>query len=299
MEMHIKISVVVTCYNYGRYLEACLNSVFRQTFKGIEIIVIDDGSTDNTGEVVKQFLNRPNFKYVYQENRGQASAKNAGIRNATGEYIAFLDADDLWVEEKLEKQIALFVPDSTGVAFSQSNYIDENGKLLNLKLHEQYLLPRKGRVTEFLFLDNFVPFSSAVVRRKCFERCGVFDESIKMAIDWDLWLRISTEFYFDYVNEPLLLYRIGHSDQMSKNIMERNNCCDIIMQRFLKNYPGLLSNNTLRKAYAFTYCNRGKFYRKYDIKKSIRYYLAALKQRPIEVGAYKGLLKILVSILQR
>lgn len=299
MGNNLSVSVVITCYNYGRYLENCLNSVFQQTFKDFEILLIDDGSTDHTQDVVAQFRDKPNLNYFYQKNQGQANAKNNGIKHSKGDFIAFLDADDIWAEDKLEKQISLFESDKVCVVYSRSNYIDENGKPLAYKLSGKYLLPRRGQVTEFLFLDNFVPFSSAVVRKECFKNCGLFDESLKMAIDWDLWLRISTEYHFDYVNEPLLKYRVGHSDQMSKNAFVRNSCCDKIMERFLENNKDLLSKKIIRKAYAFTFCNRGKYYAEHDWSKSIKYYLSALILDPIEIDAYKGLLRALLVIKNR
>ena len=103
-----RISVVVTCYNYGAYLEGCLSSIMAQSFQDREIIVIDDGSTDDTPQVMARFSETPDLRYIRQANGGQAVAKNAGIRAARGEFIAFLDADDLWEPEKLAKQVRLF-----------------------------------------------------------------------------------------------------------------------------------------------------------------------------------------------
>lgn len=290
------VSVVVTCYNYGKYLKGCLESILSQSFTDLEIIVVNDGSTDDTDEVIGKFQGMDNIKYIKQVNSGQAKAKNAGIQHASGDFIAFLDADDAWEEDKLTKQIPLFSKEAVGVVYSRARYIDEQGRTLeDFKLVGKYLVPKSGNVTNYLLLDNFVPFSSSIVRRNCLERCGTFDESLKMGIDWDLWLRISTAYEFDFVDEPLLIYRIGHAGQMSKNLEIRQQCADRIMSNFLKMNQGLISPWIIRKAYSFTYCNRGEYYRTIDRKKSSRYFIRAIWQNPGEMSAYKGIIKIILS----
>jgi len=290
------ISVVVTCYNYGNYLEGCLDSILKQSFTDFEVIVVNDGSTDNTDEVIEKFKNFGIVKYIKQSNFGQARAKNVGIQNSSGKFIAFLDADDAWEQDKLEKQIPLFSKENVGVVYSLVRYVNEQGQTLNnVKSVGKYLKPRSGNVTKNLFLDNFVPFSSSIIRRSCFEKCDTFNESLKMGIDWDLWLRVSTLYEFSFVNEPLLIYRVGHAGQMSKNIEVRQQCSDLIMSDFLRSYRHLLSIWIIRQAYSFTYCNRGEYYNKIDKKKSIKYFFKSIFQNPINIQAYKGLLKVIIS----
>lgn len=285
------VSVVITCYNYANYVSQAINSVLKQTFNDFEIIIVNDGSTDNTEEVVQEYLGYGCVKYVYQENSGQANAKNNGIRNSSGEFIAFLDADDIWDKAKLEKQIPLFSDRSVGVVYSRMRFIDDRENIVKHKIENKYLFPRSGSVTKALFFDNFVPFSSSVIRREHLEECGYFDGSITMGIDWDLWLRMSIHCKFEYVNEPLLLYRIGHSGQMSGNLEERQKCSDIIMNKFVRKNPGLLPQSIIRRAWAYTYCNRGSYYRNIDLKSSSQYYIRALKSNLFTVMAYKGLIK--------
>lgn len=285
------VSVVITCFNYGKYLRHCIESVLGQTYTDFEIIVVNDGSTDNTEEIMNEYLAHPRIIYIKQQNSGQTVAKNLGIKQSSGSFVAFLDADDLWCCEKLEKQMALFARKDVAVAFSKARYINEEGEeIQNFKLSGKYLIPRAGKVTDFLLFDNFIPFSSAVVRRECLKRVGAFDESLKMGIDWDLWLRISTGYEFAFVDEPLLSYRIGHSGQMSKNGEERQRCADRIRYNFIHNNQGLVSPQTIKKAYAYAYCNRGYYFRNIDRSKSSKYYLAAIKLNPTKLNAYKGLL---------
>ncbi|MCI5120563.1 MAG: glycosyltransferase [Candidatus Electrothrix sp. AUS4] len=288
------VSVVITCYNYGEYLAGCLESVLSQTYTDYEIIIIDDGSTDNTSDVVKPYCNQYSLiQYIKQENAGQANAKNQGIKKARGQFIAFLDADDLWHPKKLEKQMVLFADDNVGVVYSRQRFVDEDGKPIQQKKGrvQQTLLPKSGKITTALFIDNFVPFSSSVVRSECFKEFEGFDESIAMGIDWDLWLRISTRYHFDYVDEPLLLYRIGHSGQMSKNILTRQECSDRIMDKFKVDYPEELPASVERQAMAFTFCNRGYFFRHQNLILSTQYFLQAWLKRPFWIKPYYSLLK--------
>ena len=290
------VSIVITCYNYGKYLVGCVESVLGQTYQNIEIIIVNDGSTDDTDEIIKKYLSDPRVRYIKQKNAGQANAKNTGIHNASGEFVAFLDADDVWEKDKLEKQLRCFDNPDVGIVFCKAKYLDEDSRLIDFEMIPYYLQPHRGMVTEWLIFDNFVQFSSSMVRRKCFEQFGGFDESLKMGIDWDLWLRLSTAYQFDFVDEKLFYYRMGHSGQMSKNMEERYRCADRIIMNFLEKYPGSVSPSTIRKAKAFTCCGRGEYYRPIDRKKSTLYFLNAIRHNPAEMTAYKGIVKNLLNL---
>lgn len=291
------VSVVVTCYNYGRYLAQSVESALAQAYGNLEVIVVDDGSTDNTPEVAGELLKDPRVRCIRQKNAGQANAKNTGIRASTGEFIAFLDADDFWETGKLEKQMPLFSDPLVGVVYSRAHTVDDLGLAVVPDPPGKYLLPRSGRVTGQLFFDNFVPFSSAVVRRECLEKVGIFDESLKMGIDWDLWLRISVSYAFAYVDEPLLAYRVGHPGQMSRNLEVRQRCSDRIMEKFLAAHPGMLSNKTVRDALTYTCLSRGYYYETLDFSRSAKYYRTAFKLSPFSPGVYLEVLKSMVRKL--
>jgi glycosyltransferase involved in cell wall biosynthesis len=294
------VSVVITCYNYGKYLAGCIESVLGQTFKDYDIIIVNDGSTDETDAVAEMFLHHEKIHYIKQRNAGQANSKNTGIENSRGKYLAFLDADDVWEQSKLEKQIPLFSDPQVGVVYSKARYIEEHVAELDFELSGEYLKPRSGNVTQYLFFDNFVPFSSSVVRRECLQEFGGFDESLKMGIDWDLWLRCSTKYKFDYIDETLLVYRLGHPGQMSKNTRERQRCSDHIMDRFLKIFPGVIPSSVQKASLAYTYCNRGYYLRDIDRKRSNWMYVRAMEKNPLARDAYRGLLRnIAFSILRR
>jgi len=285
-----EVSVVVTCYNYGKYVAGCLNSILEQSFEDFEIILVDDGSTDNSEEQIRPYLHDSRINYIKQKNGGQANAKNTGIRESSGRFIAFLDADDEWVPTKLEKQLPLF-NNNIGVVYSTHCFMDEVGNIVQRGRRRKMMEPKSGKVTEDLYMDNFIPFSSSIVRSECFDQFGGFDETLAMGIDWDLWLRLSTRYHFDYINEPLLIYRVGHSGQMSKNETTRHKCSDRILIKFRKCYPDEISSMLERRAMAYTFSNRGTYYRHIDLTLSTNYYLRALKMHPIWRTAYIGLLK--------
>lgn len=283
------VSVVVTCYNYAKYLRTCLESIYAQTLPPLEVILVDDGSTDDTPGIAKEFSGRQGFTYLRQENSGQAKAKNVGIQHSRGEFVAFLDADDYWEVDKLERQMPLFADERVGVVYSRARFVDGDDNPLASEEPGKYLKPKSGMVTRDLFFDNFVPFSSSVVRKRCFDAAGgSFDESISMGIDWDLWLRISIRFRFGFVDAPLLYYRVGHSGQMSRQTELRQNCSDLIMAKFMRANPSSLPRFLIRRAMAYTYCNRGYYFRRIDPRKSYVNYMKALMQNPIEYKAIKG-----------
>jgi glycosyltransferase involved in cell wall biosynthesis len=249
------VSVVIATYNMASYLPLAVRSVLAQTYENIELLIIDDGSTDGTRKAVKPFLDDPRVKYRVQENKGQAAAKNHGIRESRGEFVAFCDADDMWTPEKLEWQLPHFDgAERVGVVYGRvAVIVDDSGEIRPDGPRECY----SGRVTAQLFRNNFVPFGTAIVRRQCLEEMGVFDERYRMGIDWELWLRISTRYEFRFVDAVVYLYRIWPG-QMSGNWRGRYEYCFRIMQDFLTSYSGILSKEAIAEAWADTYANRGR-----------------------------------------
>jgi hypothetical protein len=167
-----------------------------------------------------------------------------------------------------------------------------NGDILNCQLTGKYLLPRAGAVTGYLFMDNFVPFSSSVIRRECLQKVGLFDESLERSEDWDLLLRISVHYEFAYVDEPLLIYRL-HPGQISANTERVLHNADVIMRKFLSAHPGLIPKSKIRDALTYTHLFRGYFYETINFNKSAMYYLTALKINPFALGVYRGIFRLI------
>ena len=210
------VSVVIATRNYGRYLAGAVRSVLGQTVGNFEVIVIDDGSADHTPEVVQPFLADPRVRYHRTDGLGQSRAKNLGILQARGPLVAFLDGDDEWQPNKLERQLPLFADPAIGVVYSRRTLMDGNGR--DLPTPTPALA--RGHIYDTLLVQNPVCFSSVVVRKSVFEAVGLFDPALPLAIDYDLWLRVARHYAFDYVDEPLVRYRTGHAN-LSSRITER------------------------------------------------------------------------------
>jgi glycosyltransferase involved in cell wall biosynthesis len=212
-----KVSVIVPAYNCETLISRTILSVCNQTFTDWELIVVDDGSTDGTRDVVLSFQNKDSrIKYVHQANSGApARPKNTGLKEALGEYIAFLDHDDEWMPQKLERQLALFADskmDNWGLVASDAIIIDEIDES-----QVEYKKPSSPRCTSALLEENFIVCSSGVVvKKEVFSKVGVFDENFRFGDDWDMWLRISLSFDFGFVHEPLFKFYRHPSSVMNK-----------------------------------------------------------------------------------
>ncbi len=289
--MNPKVSVVITCYNYAQYVAGALDCALSQTYSNLEIIVVNDGSTDDTDAVIQPYLSEARVRYIHQSNSGQAHAKNVGAQKATGTWIAFLDADDRWQRNKLERQSQFFQDPKVGVIFSRMSILNDSEQEVLLSQDHPHFRPRSGAVTNFLIFDNFIPFSSSVVRKTLFDQVGGFDESLAMGIDWDLWLKLSVLTEFKFVDEALLKYRQGHTGQMSRNLEKRAECSDRILDRFVMEHPNLIPTGTLQEVRAYTYSNRAYYYRPLDLKKSTYFYRLALREKWTHFYAVRGLVK--------
>jgi glycosyltransferase involved in cell wall biosynthesis len=283
-----RVSVVMANYNYGRFLREAIDSVLKQTLRDLELIVVDDGSTDDSRKIIESYLPDSRVRFAPVDHLGQPGAKNAGIELARSPLIAFLDADDIWHLDKLKKQVALFDRDpSLGVVYSRRVMIDENGSDL------PYSQPRlhRGEVLAEMFRDNFVCFSSAVVRRLVFEHLGMFDTDIDLAIDYDFWLRAAAHYRFDYVDEPLVSYRCGHGN-LSRRVGERLKTALLLMRRFL-NRGGRerLPAKSIHHALAETSCHMGISLRSYSASASMKWFARSLRQDWKHRLAWRGLAK--------
>jgi glycosyltransferase involved in cell wall biosynthesis len=284
------VSIITASQNYARFLPEALNSALAQTVSCWELIVIDDGSTDDTATVIQPYLSYKRIRYVKSDRLGQSRAKNLGIALSRGNFVAFLDADDAWEPVKLERQMPLFDNPDVGVAFSRRSLIDEAGQPLPLRNEPPF--PR-GRVLNELFVRNFVCFSSAVVRRSVFDRVGRFDESLGLAIDYDLWLRVARHVAFDFVDEPLVKYRTGHGN-LSKRLSDRVATANSIMTRVVKR--GGLASRTVAEGFASTCRTLGYVLRRSEPRESLRRYATALRWPQGRYESIKGLVAATLAL---
>lgn len=212
--MKKKISVIIPNYNYARYLDQAIQSVLKQTYNNLELIVVNNGSTDNSLKVLEKYENE--IILIDQANLGQSGARNSGLSRAQGELIAFLDADDFWEPNKLESQNQL-VNDSTQLVYCGIMQFKDPGNG-----NEQILLPKyRGDCSKY-FIDLpgasivLSGESTALFSRDLLEKVGSFDAGLNSTAGWDFFRRCSRFTNFDFVNQPLVNYRL-HSSNMSKS----------------------------------------------------------------------------------
>lgn len=206
------VSVIIPTYNREDYICETIESVLTQTYKDFEIIVVDDGSTDNTKEKLVPFLK--NIKLIEQKNSERAVARNNGIKNSSGKYIALLDSDDIWTPNKLEKQIDILdLKKDIILTYGQCQRINEKSK--KIKTAKRQKEGYNGKVFEKLLYRNFVVSATPVIRRDYFEKTTGFETKYVPYEDWEFWIRFSLLGDFYFINEPLGYYRI-HSAQSVK-----------------------------------------------------------------------------------
>ena len=213
-----KVSVIITTCNRGRFVLEALESVLSQAFKDFEIIVVDDGSTDDTPRLLKKYAS--SIYYVYQRNQGRSAARNSGIRLARGEYIAFLDDDDIWLPGKLERQVVfLDSHGETALAHTFTELMDEYSRPLEKETKKHLRSYRKatriGYTYEGMSRLCVMYTSSVMIRKACFARIGFFDSNIEAFEDWDIYLRFALEYKISSITETLVRIRIhpAHSTQ--------------------------------------------------------------------------------------
>ncbi|MGC9504484.1 glycosyltransferase family 2 protein [Baaleninema sp.] len=204
------VSIVIPSYNRATLIPRAIQSVLDQTFQDWEAIVIDDASQDNTEEVVKNFKDS-RIRYIrHEKNAGECATRNTGLDAATGTYIAFLDSDDWWLPEKLEKQVRRFeeLSPQVGVVYTWLSAVNENGHIKNLR---QPTL--SGSIYGELLYANFVGTpSTVIIRRACLQAGARFDPSLRCCGDWDMWLQIARHYDFEVIEEPLVQY-LDHEDE--------------------------------------------------------------------------------------
>ena len=203
------VSVIIVVYNGEKYIEDAIKSVLNQTYKNIELIVADDGSTDSTREIVKKYKD---IVYVYQENKGEGSARNLGIEASKGEYLAFLDADDLYTNDKIEKQLNILLNnDDIDVVYNDLKVVDENLNFLNILKSEGVYDKRQDLLANIIYRQVIQGPICMMMRRKCIE--GIkWSEKLIYTVDYEYIMKLAFKYNFKYLEEPLYIYRRhGHN----------------------------------------------------------------------------------------
>jgi glycosyltransferase involved in cell wall biosynthesis len=233
----VNVSVVIPTYNCAPRLLHALQSVAEQTYPHVEIVVVDDGSTDDTGDRVSEWTTKSgaNVRYVRQSNAGPAAARNHGMRLANGDAIAFLDADDEWHPAKLEKQMPLLKGD-VALVYCANSFVDSNGE--PLKNYVRRIELHRGDILLPLFRDFFLLTSAVIISKAAYQAVGGFDENLAVGEDYEFFLRLARKFHADYVPEELLV-RCVRPDSLSRLDYARDARNDIAtLEKFVRDHPG-------------------------------------------------------------
>lgn len=251
------VSVIIPTYNREILIKDAINSVLVQTFQDFEIVVIDDGSTDNTKNVVESY-NDSRIKYFYQQNAGLNAARNAGIRESCGKYIAYLDSDDIWESVKLEKQVKILEKfPEIGLVYCGSSLIDENNK----NIGKRPLISYKGNVFDKIIRYNFLYNGSIVLfRRECLEKVGLFDEHTVRMTDWEFYLRFAIYYNFYGIPEYLIRYRVHNQTMTNDFKLFENSGFQIIDKTFAISDIDKKHMKLKKTAYAMRYRYLGRRY---------------------------------------
>lgn len=269
------VSIVIPTYNRAHLIKKSLKSVLNQTYQNFEIIVVDDGSTDNTQEILESF-NENRIKYIkHKQNKGTAAARNTGIKHSKCDFIAFQDSDDEWFPEKLEKEMKAFENSTikVGVVYTGLWYVKNNSKKY---VPYPQITKKEGNIHDELLTGNFVSGLS-VIRKICFEKLGLFNESLPSLEDWELYIRISKYFCFKFIDEPLAAAYCS-SDSASINYSNLTKSSELILEKHFEYF------NKNKKILAANYANIGLWaFLDGEKKKSRKYLIKSIRYNPLKL----------------
>lgn len=285
------VSVIIPAFNAERYIREAIDSVLAQTHRDLEVIVVDDSSTDGTPALLQAYGDR--IHVIRKRNGGAAAARNAGANAARGEWLAFLDADDVWEPAKLERQLAV----TTGpCSYTNRTNIGARGDVPELQ--SEVTAMHQGDVFEPLLLEgNFMTSSSVMVRRDVFQRLGGFTTSEKNAEDWDLWLRVAADHEVSYCPEPLVRYRF-HAGNKSRNHQAMARARQSIVGRALASARGRrLSWSTRRRVWSETWRTNGWDAGRAGAKvAALKHYARAAAAWPLASEPLKGAVRVCLNV---
>ena len=288
--MNSKVSVIILTYNRAQLLSRAIQSVLNQTYSNWELIVVDDGSTDNTRKIVEEFQkNDRRIEYIWQENFGGTSKPiNTGIKVSQGEYIALLEDDDEWLPEKLEKQLEVFQNSKKeNLGFVSCNILIVNEKTKAIKTHN---IPKYNDITfSEKPVDNkfFVSFSTPMIKREVINKVGFLDENLKFRGDKDIFLRISKKYNFDFVPTPLVKCHIHHGKNVTEMPFYDRSLSDLLYihrkyRDLYKKYPKICSRE--QRSIGNLYVLLG------DCRQGRKYFLRSIATYPFNFKSYQNLL---------
>lgn len=285
------VSVVIPTFNRAHILEEAVNSVIAQEYAHWELHIVDDGSTDGTRALVDQYAGDGRIHYHWQENAGQATARNNGVSHARGDYIAFLDSDDRWLPHKLRVQVQCVVEDPRiDVVYGDVELIDGDGNVLP----DRPTRPRySGVIWKQLLVNNFIHLITSMVRSETIKRAGGFDTSFRCADDYNLWMRLSASAVFKHLPGKLAQYRV-EGERISNNLDGRFQSNLRTVQGFIESNRELVPKPVERSTYSQIYQSYAHgFSVRGDFWKSVGLAARAVGVSPVTAGNWKTFLAVL------
>lgn len=291
------VSVVLTSYGHARYVQKAVESVLAQTLPDIEMVAIEDASTDESPAILQRYADRMRV-VLHTRNRGTYACLNEGIDHATAPYIAILNSDDVWLPTKLEKQVAILERDAqVGLVHTRVQFIDAEGNpLAGNPLGVRFHPNPQGNLLPELLTRNLFIASSVVFRRECIRQCGRFEERLFGMGDWDMWLRIAEHYAVGYVPEPLTLYRIHGQNTMYQRQRMLEDDLWIHEERIRKRIHELLRHDgwRMRRSIGVALAALGVLYAMRGQKQQARQaFLQSLRYHPLRPKTYLRLLSVL------
>jgi len=284
------VSIITPTYNRAKFIKDAIDSVLDQSFSDWELLIVDDGSTDNTSELLTAYEGDTRIYYIKQPNRGQSIARNVALSRARGKYIGFLDSDDTWYPDKLERQCAfLEAHPEVHIVHGDEAIIDEQGRETTRKNMRRY----SGRITPYLLEDNSVSITTTLVRRECFESMGGFDSRYGVADDYDLWLRFSVCYRFHYQATLVANYRVM-TDQISSDKRRRFYANERIIRDFLTQHQNCLTPTERRRGLSRFFCRKARYFATIGERRIAFAAIArALSYTPTSSTVWRGLYRVI------
>lgn len=276
------VSVVVPCYNHEKYVKETIESIINQTYKNIELIVIDDGSKDNSAMVIQELADRYGFTFIHRPNKGLSATLNEGIKLSKGKYFCACASDDMYMLDKIEKQVQFMESNPEyGMCYGKIIEFDETG----YKKQREIKNAKSGWIFEDLLMFNFVmPAVTTMIKKEIYETIGLFDETLFIE-DYDMWLRIANKYQIGFINEFLAYYR-KHETNMCKQTFKMYQA----QQKILSKWSNCSTINSAKKYWYVNWFNRLARNNKIE---ALKYLIFSLKYIVIDIRVLKGLIKLL------
>ena len=297
------VSIITPVYNGEKYLLEAIESALAQAYKNFELLIVNDGSTDNSKSIISAYLSNPKIRYFEQQNAGVAAARNLALRYANGKYIGFLDQDDLWLPDKLSTQIE-FLKTNQEIAFvhSRQDYIQADGTPI-ADYPKDWISDLHGKCFTELFRRNRIAVLTVLLRKSVIDDIGFFNETVSRADDYELWLRICSKYPLGFQDKKLALYRC-HDTNASRDYIEMEQAeLNALETLYKKNKEAFIfiDKNTLNNRFSklHTEVANGFFWQKHNYSFALHHYLNALYFKPIDWKNIKQAFWCLLSRTQR